>query len=62
MPDKKKPYIIQRRVLANSVTEALSMEQATPVTAVYIDSTPDNSPTTDGIGFKYVPVNLIHEV
>jgi ACT domain-containing protein len=51
----KTTYIVQKKVVADSVQEALKKEKSTPVNSIYPEAKPEGS-TSDAIGYKYVPV------
>lgn len=56
----KKLYIIQKKVYAESVAEAIQKEKKTPIDSVYPDTSSNNNPS-DAIGFKHVPAILTYE-
>lgn len=47
-------YIVQKRINAGTVQEALKKEPEAPVTSVYPDTAPESDHKADAIGFKYV--------
>lgn len=51
-------YIVQKKVIANSVRDALAKEPNTPITSVFPDTSPKESSPADAVGFKYVPVDI----
>jgi hypothetical protein len=48
-------YIVQKKVVADSVQEALTKERETHVTSVFPDKDGDDKRLSDVIGFKHIP-------
>jgi hypothetical protein len=51
-------YIVQKKVVADSVQEALNKEPETAVTSVFPDTSPKEHGSADAIGFKHVPARV----
>jgi hypothetical protein len=49
-------YIVQKKVIADSVQDALAKEPSTPINSVFPDTSPNQGSPADAVGFKYVPV------
>jgi hypothetical protein len=50
-----KQYVIQKKVVAASVIEALQLAELAPVESVFVDASQPET-KVDAIGFKTVPV------
>lgn len=61
MSEKPQRYIIQKRVIAVSVQEAIKKEPKTPIFSVFPDEKQpeEDKPVTDAIGFKTVGDNQL---
>lgn len=59
---KPKMYVIQKKVMAISVPEALRKEPETPIESVFPDTAVGNDAKADAIGFKTVEAEHLYEV
>ena len=53
-------YVIQKKVMASSVQEALSKEPDLPVDGVFPDGIQPENPKADAIGFRTVDLPPAH--
>ena len=56
-PPKTSPkqYVVQKKVIATSVAEALTLAEGAPIESVFPDTTADVA-KCDAIGFKTIPM------
>ena len=51
-----KQYVIQKKVMARSVAEALQKEADSPIESVFVDANQPEKAKADAIGFKTTPI------